>query len=248
MRLCVFASGSDRNGYLLYNENEALVIEAGVSVRNVIRQLKGNVGKISGCLISHEHEDHSKYIRQYMEHAIDVYCSKGTADALNLKETGRLKTGENWVPFRSGGFTVRPFLVHHDAREPFGYLIHHPETGYILFATDTYYLDRSFSSGLNQIMLECNYHMDLLNENTRSGRIHSTVRNRTMRSHMEYGQCLATIRSNNLQKVSNIVLLHLSVTNADPERFRQGIIQATGKRVFIARKGLDIDFNMNPFI
>lgn len=246
MRLHVFASGSTANGYLLYNDREALVIEAGVPVSKVVRFLKGNTGIIAGCLLTHEHQDHAKYVRQYMLRAININTSKGTADKLDLRDAGRINICRNWEIFSTGRFTVRPFNVHHDAAEPFGYFIHHPECGNVLFATDTYYLDHSVSSGLNQIMIECNYSRDLLDKNYQAKKIHPIVRNRTLKSHMEHKICLEAIMSNNLHDVANIVLLHLSSNNADPDMYVNSVIERSGKRVFLARKGLDIDFNINP--
>lgn len=57
MMLHVIDSGSDGNGYLLQNENEALVIECGCSFNEVKKLTKFNIMKIAGCIISHEHLD-----------------------------------------------------------------------------------------------------------------------------------------------------------------------------------------------
>ena len=61
---------------------------------------------------------------------------------------------------------------------------------------------------------------------------------------MEHKICLEAIMSNNLHDVANIVLL--SSNNADPDMYVNSVIERSGKRVFLARKGLDIDFNINP--
>ena len=93
-------------------------------------------------------------------------------------------------------------------------------------------------------MIECNYSLDILNEN---GTIPNIVRNRTIKSHMSYDTCKETLLANDLSIVNNIVLIHLSDNNSDAERFRKGIEEATGKTTFVAKKGLKIEFNKTPF-
>jgi phosphoribosyl 1,2-cyclic phosphodiesterase len=55
MELSVIGSSSKGNGYVLHNENEGLIIEAGVSFQNVKRAIDFNISKIRGVIISHEH-------------------------------------------------------------------------------------------------------------------------------------------------------------------------------------------------
>ena len=55
MELTVLSSSSKGNCYILQNDNEALVIEAGVSLLEVKKAVGFNISKIRGVLISHEH-------------------------------------------------------------------------------------------------------------------------------------------------------------------------------------------------
>ena len=55
------------------------------------------------------------------------------------------------------------------------------------------------------------------------------------------------LRANDLTKVSQVVLLHLSAQNSDAERFQREVALAIGKRVVVAKKGLEIPFNQTPF-
>ena len=124
--------------------------------------------------------------------------------------------------------------------------IDHPESGRILFATDTAFLPHKFT-GLNNIMIECNYRTDILNANVRSGKIRKPVRDRIIGSHMSFQTCRDTLIENDLSAVVNIVLIHLSSDNSDAEEFRRGIAGATNKNVVIARPGTEIEFNNQPF-
>ena len=65
IKLKVLGSGSSGNCYILENENEALIIEAGLPFMEVKKALNFNVMKIVGMISSHEHGDHYKYFEQY---------------------------------------------------------------------------------------------------------------------------------------------------------------------------------------
>lgn len=55
MELSIIGSSSKGNGYILQNEKDALVIEAGVSLQKVKVMIDYNISKIRGVIISHEH-------------------------------------------------------------------------------------------------------------------------------------------------------------------------------------------------
>ncbi|MDR1130586.1 MAG: MBL fold metallo-hydrolase [Prevotellaceae bacterium] len=245
MVLKVLGSSSAGNCYILENESEALILEAGIRFPEVERAMNFNVGKIDGCLISHEHSDHAGQILSFPRF-VDVFCSRGTADKIDAGEKSKMHAVSANTPFEAGRFRIIPFATKHDAAEPLGFYINHPETGNVLFATDTSYLPRRFS-GLNNILIEANYRMDILEENVRNGSVHHAQCNRTLQSHMSYATCLDALLANDLSQVNSIILIHLSDRNSSAEEFRQGICEATGKNVSVAEKGMIMDFNKTPF-
>lgn len=245
MELKVLGSSSKGNCYLLDNGKECLMIECGVAFKDVQKAVNFDISRICGAIVSHEHGDHAKHVQKALDAQIPVWMSNGTRDALNL-QSSLLNTMSELGIYNIGKFKVQPFKVQHDAAEPFGYLIHHPECGTVLFATDTYYLHYTFA-GLNNILIECNYQQAILDANVESGKIHPAMRQRTMKSHCSFDTCKEILNANDLSKVNNIVLIHLSDSNSDAEYFRQGIMEATGKNVHIAERGLTINFNVTPF-
>lgn len=252
MTLQVIGSSSEGNAYVLQNESEALLLEAGKPFKHVLAALGGNVRKVVGCLITHEHGDHASRIGEVLNYAIPVYATQGTIEGAqryiksDYKPKPLQKTGDSYARFKIGGFTVIPFATKHDANEPTGYYIHHKETGGVLFATDTYYLPCTFK-GLSNILIECNYHPDILADRVASGAIPAALQERVRRSHLSYFTCIEALQANDLTAVNNIVLIHLSDGNADREMFKQGVERATGKTVHIANPGLSIQFNKTPF-
>lgn len=250
MVLRVLGSSSSGNAYILENVGEALLIEAGVNFKKVVAALEGNISKVVGCLITHEHGDHAGRINEVLNAVIPVYATQGTIDNAKVKSEWKPRTlereGNGYKVQQIGGFKVIPFATKHDCAEPVGFYIWHPETGGILFATDTYYLPNTFK-GLNNVLIECNYDPEILDRNVEEGRLIPTLRERVRESHLSIDTCIDALKANDLKAVNNIVLIHLSAGNGDPVAFKDRVYRATGKRVHIVAPGLSINFNKTPF-
>ena len=246
MVLKVLGSSSQGNSYILENDREALLLEAGVRFASVKQALDYNITKVVGCLITHEHKDHAGYINEVLKATVPVYASAGTIENTQIEGPRRANVCKAGSLFTLGGFRIIPFGTMHDSAEPLGFYINHEETGNILFATDTYYLPCKFDR-LNNVLIECNYRLDILEENIAAGLIPSGLRNRTIQSHLSYDHCIETLLANDIKAVNNIVLLHLSDGNSNANEFKEGVKAATGKRVHIAEPGLEILLNKTPF-
>lgn len=48
-------SGSSGNSYALYDNNKILLLDLGMSRKDILRGINFNVSDVVGCLISHEH-------------------------------------------------------------------------------------------------------------------------------------------------------------------------------------------------
>lgn len=239
MKLTVLQSGSEANGYILQNESEAIVLECGCSLARCEEALGYNVGKVAGCLITHEHGDHSRFAAQYVKR-MPLFATQGTLDALRLEQGSNATALQLKRTVQIGSFKVMPFATQHDAAQPCGYLIKHADFGLLLFATDTYYLRYTFA-GLNYIMIECNYDQRILDENTRNGIVPMVVRERVQRSHMSCADCIKTLKANDLSQVKAIVLLHLSGNNSNADNFLERVKRNTGKHTIIAQKGVELE-------
>lgn len=247
MDLKILGSSSAGNCYVFDNGKEALVVECGISFKEVQKTLKFDINRISGAIVSHEHGDHAKYVSKFLEARVPVYMSTGTMHKVIGKCEGYLPLLiEAGAETRIGTFVVLPFNVQHDAAEPLGFLIFHPEMGTVLFATDTYYLEYTFN-GLNNILLECNYKLEILESNIAAGRIPAKLRDRTIKSHCSLQTCKEILQANDLSLVNNIVLIHLSDGNSNATEFQRDVQEATGKTVHIANKGMTLKFNKTPF-
>lgn len=235
MQINVLASSSNGNCYLISDGNSHLLIECGINIGKIKNKVQ-DLTSLSGCLITHEHADHSKSFKE-MLHYTNVYASKKTLEYLVEKQNISRKFSHKYKEliasktYNIGTFLVVPFNVEHDALEPLGFLIYSTKTKEkLLFATDTYYIKPRFKN-LNYIMVECNFSKDLLDEN-----IDKTVRDRLYQSHFELENVKGFLKANNLSKVRNIYLMHISSTNGDPIRFKKEIEELTGIPTIICER------------
>jgi phosphoribosyl 1,2-cyclic phosphodiesterase len=246
MKLTVLNSNSQGNCYILQNDQEALIIEAGVAITQVKKALDFNIEKVAGCLVSHSHNDHSGHIVNYAKAGIKVISSSSVFESKDIGlykyNTRTIIPGKGYV---IGNFKVYVFELFHDVPN-LGFLINHKETGLIAFITDTWLCEYTFP-GINHFLIECNYAKDILETNVDNGVTHPAMRKRLIRSHMELDTCRRTLLANDLSQVLNIVLIHLSDTNSDETRFQAEISAATGKNVMVALKNTDFDLSINPF-
>lgn len=250
MLLKCLGSNSMGNCYLLESETECLVMECGIPFKDVKKALNFDISKIVGLLVSHEHGDHFKYVKDYLKAGIPIMASQGTWSALPYEVEISEKVVRPGYWYQLGNFTVTPFLVVHDAVEPLGFMIRHPDMGALLFATDTEYIKQNFkNSKLNHIMIECNYSQRIIDGRMYQGETVKGLRDRIIQSHMELETCKEFIDVNKTSNLDNVVLLHLSDGNSNEKMFQEEVQAVVGSKVkvFVADKGVTVDLNIIPF-
>ncbi|WP_374717912.1 MBL fold metallo-hydrolase [Neobacillus sp.] len=231
IEITALASSSKGNCYRVTDGRTPLLLECGINYRDIQKGLQFQMSQIAACLITHEHGDHCKSIKDVLKAGIDCYMSTGTAEAISVKHH-RIKNVEAKKQFTIGTWTILPFDVQHDVSEPLGFLLVNQQGEKLLFATDTYYIKYKFK-GLTHIMVECNYSLEILNENIARGSVPKVMKQRLMRSHFNLENVKDFLRANDLKKVQEIWLLHLSDSNSDAERFKREIMELTGKLVYV---------------
>ena len=204
MKFISLASSSKGNAYIIDDSKTKLLLECGVTFKRLRELTEHKVSDISACLISHEHKDHSRCVKDIILSGIPVYSSYGTAEALGLDTVNVIEEKEMVT---IGTFDIMPFMVFHDAAEPMGFLIRSRETNKrLLFATDTAGINYEFAR-LNIIALECNYLKEILQK---SEHLPEKVRYRIQNSHMEANEAARYITTLDLSCLEKVYLLHLS--------------------------------------
>lgn len=230
--LTTLASSSRGNCFHVTDGSTPILLEDGIPFKEIQRKLNFKTSELAACLVTHEHKDHSRAVADMMKAGIDCYMSKGTADALGV--TGhRIKIIKAQESFQVGKWTILPFDTQHDCADPLGFLVVNQVGNKLLFATDTFYIKYKFA-GLTHIAVECNYALDILNANIESGLVPVAMKNRLLQSHFSLANVKEFLKANDLSKVVEIHLLHLSSDNSDADRFKREIQQLTGKAVYVA--------------
>ena len=239
MELKVLGSGSSGNCYLLQNENETLIIECGLRYKDILKGLNFNLNNVVGCLISHEHKDHSKAANDLINNGIDIYLSEGTIAGIEFTDINngyRINKLISEKTIKIGNFIILPFETEHDANEPLGFLIYHNDIGKLLFITDSYYCKYKFSD-IDHVMIECNYSLEILKEK----QLPQTLKSRIIKSHFELDNVKNFLKATDLNDTKEILLIHLSDGNSNSEQFKTEIERLTGKPTYIADKSLEIN-------
>ena len=245
MRLNVLGSDSNGNCYVLQNDKEALIIEAGVRFSEVKKALKWQLSKVVGAVITHEHNDHAKHVRDFVSNGITVLALPSVFKAKGIDSLSFRKEIEPMHGYIVGGFKVFAMPVCHDV-PCVGFIIEHEDMGRMLFVTDTMMLEYRVP-GLNHILLEANYAEDILDTKIEAGSVPLSMKPRLIHSHMEIETTKGILRANDLSGVNEIVLIHLSNGNSDERRFVREVQETSGKPVYAAVAGLELNLSINPY-
>ncbi len=172
VRLTILGSGSAGNCAYLETAEARILIDAGLSLRQV-RQRLGSVGRapenLTGILITHEHGDHVAGLANLSQKLkVPIYCNRPTAEAIQYQSGKTLDfrlfgTGN---AFELGDVVVETFSVPHDAQEPVGYLLRTTEGG-IGFLTDLGHATRLALERVRRarvLVLESNHDVKMLQE------------------------------------------------------------------------------------
>ena len=102
MKLIVLGSSSSGNCYILDNGKEALIIEAGIRFQEVKKALDFNLRKVVGCVVTHAHNDHAKYIKAIVDFTRWHYGRYGLQRAFGIPVLWWLKRAKaiRWVILR----------------------------------------------------------------------------------------------------------------------------------------------------
>lgn len=217
-------SSSDGNLYIVTAANgRRLLLECGVRWPVLLNALSYDISNIDGCLLTHEHEDHSKSVKEVMRAGIDVYSSAGTLDAVGIKNHRRGKAIPAYAGITNKFFDSYAFPIIHDAAEPFGYIVREVSTNeYLLFVPDSGFIKQRFNIPFTIIALECSYDIKILQYRVDTNDINETFAKRLLESHAEKQTTMNYLAEYcDLSKCREIHLLHMSTDNIDKQETKK---------------------------
>lgn len=226
-----FGSGSAGNCYTVTDGTTKILLEAGIGIKDIKKALDFKVSSLAGALVSHSHGDHAKAVKDVAKLGVNVFMSDGTAKELGINHH-RIMPVNPRQAFTIGTLRIMAFEVEHDTDAPFGFLIQNEAGEKLLFATDTYFIRYKFK-GITHLMIECNFSEEDLDRRIAEGRTNKVMKRRLMRSHFSLENVKIFLKANDLSKLDETWLLHLSDANSDAIRFKKEIAELTGKPVYI---------------
>jgi len=225
MRYASLASGSKGNCHAIRDDERVLLIDAGISFRQIqnrLATLNWNADQVKGVAITHEHTDHINAIPVILKKTDWVILA--TPDTMRATEIskGFEAPKSRWIPLKAGraynweGWRVHPFAVSHDAVDPVAYRIEAAGLNMAVI-TDLGYatsLAVEYAKCLNFLTLESNHDVGMLREGDYPPHLKARILSRVGHLCNEAGaEFLANVISPALK---NIVLAHLSEQNNDP--------------------------------
>ena len=214
-------SGSNGNCYYIGNEDEAILVDAGISCRETVKRMKNldlDIDKVKAIFISHEHGDHIRGVEVLSaRYKLPVYITPLTLKHSRLRlEQDLTKLFKGYEQVQIGNFTVYPFPKCHDAADPHSFIIEGNGVKIGVF-TDIGSICEHVISHFKQchaVFLEANYDEAMLE----NGRYPYHLKKRISGDvgHLSNIQALELFKAYKPSFMSHVLLSHLSKDNNDP--------------------------------
>lgn len=237
MKIEVLGTGSSGNCYKVKIGKATLLLECGLPYKVIQKKLNFKISEIDACLVTHEHMDHAKAVKDLIKAGVDCYMTKGTAEALGVSGH-RLKEFDTWGESKYKttyvkDLLIQPFEAVHDVAEPVSFYIENRDNKEsLVFVTDSAYL-KYIIPDCDCLMIECNYVKSKLDENVRLGNINISLRNRIVKNHLSLESLVEALKAASLDRCKKIYLLHLSDGNSDEKLIKRTIQERTGIEVVV---------------
>jgi len=236
LRFASLASGSSGNCLVAEAAGTVLLLDCGLSLTETERRLARlglEPSQVSGILVTHEHSDHAAGTFEFAAaHRVTIYLTHGTLAA--LKAEGKVLDG---VPlcmvngrqsFFVDGLQLSPFTVPHDAREPVQFVLSDGASrlGVITdVGISTPHVEKMLS-GLDALVLECNYDRDLL----WNGGYPRWLKERIAGpfGHLDNLESERLLAAIDRSRLKHVIGAHLSQQNNRPELARAALARALG--------------------
>ncbi len=235
LSLTVLGSGSSGNCAVIRSERTCLLLDAGLSARQIVLRLE-QVGlrleDLDGILLTHEHGDHTQGLDIICHrHPAPIFCTPLTRESLASdfrKAQPRWKIMQTGAAFEFQDVRIESFPVPHDAADPVGFVIMDEDSrlGVLSDVGSITHLIRDRLKGSDTLFIEANYDAALLEADTK--RPWPTKQRISGRhGHLSNDQAAELIKEVAHATLRHVVLGHLSDDCNQPgiacERIRQAL-------------------------
>ena len=223
LALCTLASGSKGNALYVSNGSTAILVDAGLSGKEIQRRLASrglSAGDLSAIIVSHEHADHIHGVGVLARRfSLPVYISERTKQA--APHLGKIR---DLVPFECGKsfevdrLTIHPFSVSHDAEDPVGFTVRQDGIK-IGIATDLGIATSMVKEHLKEsslLVIEANHDPVMLEEGPYPWPLKQRISGRT--GHLSNEASRGLLEEVYHDRLQHVILAHISEINNTPER------------------------------
>ena len=227
LKICILASSSAGNCIFIATDRTRLLVDAGLSRREIARRLAvigEDIACLDAILVTHEHTDHTcglVPLTKAADRPLPLYLTHGTAKFIDWDGcTPVLEEFQAGCSFSIGDFDAASFTLPHDAMDPVGYTLT-AQGVKIAIATDLGYITQNIPDKLEDatvVLLEANHDLEML----RVGPYPWSVKQRVMsrRGHLSNEVASDFIERDLDTRVSTLILGHISEHNNHPELVR----------------------------
>lgn len=240
MTITVLGSGSGGNSFVIQHEGNAIMIDAGFELDEILYRLKTAniaIASIQALFITHGHIDHTRGIANLNKYAsIPVYMTEklflsatgaNNPDSsvwLNLDKSQAFLFKE-WDNLCVGSFEVTPIPVSHDHVSPVGFII---KVGgqKLSLVTDAGELSQQSKDAMkdsNVIMLESNHDPEMLQDSRRPSYLKKRIS--SAKGHLSNEKSAEILSEIISPRTRDVILLHLSEECNTPELARTAAIR-----------------------
>lgn len=241
LKFISLGSGSSGNCYFLNSANDGLLIDAGIGIRTLKKNLRDyglNISNIHNIIVTHDHADHIKSVGALSsELHIPVYATSKVHEGIERnycvkkkvsKENIRILTkGET---LKVGEFEVTPFDVPHDSTDNVGFRISWNGIIFCLITDAGYVTDemKKQISVANYLVLEANYDETMLETGPYPVYLKRRIASNT--GHLSNDSCANALAENMTDKLKKVWFCHISEENNHPELVKKTIEAALGEQ------------------
>lgn len=229
MKIHCLASSSIGNSYIIKNEQDTLLVEAGLDLNTTksrLTSLNLKLSDIDAVVITHKHGDHlNKKTVGRLGSMVPIIANKSVLESIDI-DYGWLIS--EMQPLTIKSFKITAFSLDHDV-ETYGYIIEDKEEK-LLFINDTKLVKWNFKKyKFNKVMIECNHLHQYIKDIP-------VYRQRSIKSHMSLGATIKMLKNLNLEDTEEIYLMHLSDNYSNEELMIKEVQKATGVPTYVCNR------------
>jgi phosphoribosyl 1,2-cyclic phosphodiesterase len=223
VRICSIASGSNGNAYYIEYGEEAILVDAGISAKQILKratQRKIDINRVKAVFVSHEHSDHVRGLHVLCDRLnIPAYMTRGTVEGMRtyyMPKNPPIRIDVDGITC-IGDMKVHSFSKPHDVIEPCSFRVECGEINIGVF-TDIGCSCEGLMENLSKChvaFLESNYDEEML----RAGKYPAQLKQRILsdKGHLSNAQAADIVRTVDAPNLHTLILSHLSADNNRPQ-------------------------------